>query len=58
MVELSKALGLKAPERFFTDPNTPQFQQMQQQKAQQANPQLQVAQVNAQAQIQKTKIEQ
>ena len=57
VVELSKALGLKAAERFFTDPNTPQFQQQQQQQAQQPNPHTQAAQITAQAQIQKAKIQ-
>jgi hypothetical protein len=34
--DAAKALGFKQPTRYFTDPSTPEFQQMQQQKSQQA----------------------
>lgn len=53
---MSKALGIKAPERFFTDPASPQYQQHMQQQ-QQPDPRIQAAQINAQAGVQKAQIQ-
>lgn len=58
VIQMAKTLGFQSPERFFTDPNSPQFQQMQAQKAQQGNPdpRLQAAKINAQANVQRAQI--
>jgi hypothetical protein len=44
--DAAKALGFKQPTRYFTDPSTPQFQQMQKQRAQES-----MAQEQQQAQM-------
>ncbi|HEX7129122.1 MAG TPA: hypothetical protein VF217_03520 [Rhodanobacteraceae bacterium] len=47
-----RALEFKEPERFVTDPSSPQFQQHQQQMQSQPNPLVQAEQVRAQAKVQ------
>lgn len=58
-IELAKALKFQAPERFATDPASPQFQQMQAQKQQQASndPKVAAAKINAQAGVQKAQVQ-
>lgn len=58
VTQMAKALGFKSPERFFTDPASPQFQQAQQQKAQQhqTDPKLAAAHITAQANVQRAQI--
>lgn len=58
VTQMAKTLGFKQPEEFFLDPSSPQFQQMQAQKAQQpADPKVQAAQITQQGQIQKAKLD-
>ncbi len=56
--QMAKALGFKNPEDFFTDPSSPQFQQMQAQKQQQpADPKVQAAQITQQGQMQRAQLD-
>jgi hypothetical protein len=55
--EMAETLGFPIPGRYFTDPKSPQFQQMQQQKAQHGpDPKVQAAQITAQGHQQAAQI--
>jgi hypothetical protein len=56
--EMAQVLGFSVPGKFFTDPASPQFQQMQAQKQQQGpDPKVQAAQITAQANVQRAQIQ-
>jgi hypothetical protein len=56
--EMAQVLGFNVPGKFFTDPSSPQFQQMQAQKQQQGpDPKVQAAQITAQANVQRAQIQ-
>lgn len=56
--EMAQVLGFPTPEKFFTDPASPQFQQVQAQKQQQGpDPKVQAAQITAQANVQRAQIQ-
>jgi hypothetical protein len=55
--EMAEVLGFPTAGKFFTDPSSPHFQQMQAQKQQQGpDPKVQAAQINAQANVQRAQI--
>lgn len=55
---MAQVLGFNVPGKFFTDPSSPQFQQMQQQKQQQGpDPKVQAAQITAQSNVQRAQIQ-
>ncbi|MDE2469744.1 MAG: hypothetical protein KGL35_13650, partial [Bradyrhizobium sp.] len=58
-IELAKTLKFQAPERFATDPASPQFQQIQAQKQQRGanDPKVAAAKINAQAGVQKAQVQ-
>jgi hypothetical protein len=47
--DMAKKMGVKAPEEYFTDPDSPESQQMMAQKAQQPNPEMMKVQAETQA---------
>ncbi|HEX7370475.1 MAG TPA: hypothetical protein VF284_09395, partial [Rhodanobacteraceae bacterium] len=54
--EMVETLGYQSPQRYFTDPSSPQFQQMQARKAQGGDPKLAAARVTAQGHTQAAQI--
>ena len=55
--EMAQILGFPVPDKYFTDPSSPEFQQAQAQKQQQQpDPKVQAAQINAQANVQRAQI--
>jgi hypothetical protein len=56
VTEMVETLGYQSPQKYFTDPSTPQFQQQQAAKAQHGDPKVQAAQIAAQAGVQKAQV--
>lgn len=55
--EMAETLGFPVAGRYFTDPDSPQFQQLQQQRQQKgSDPKVQAAQISAKAHVQQAQI--